>query len=80
MESLLYFFHPLILFQALKMGYMVKFVEPETSWKCDPVELEKYVCSWFGCLNNMKHSASLFDPKPGGFKGSLSLIRIQMSC
>ncbi|KAB5550627.1 hypothetical protein PHYPO_G00055950 [Pangasianodon hypophthalmus] len=26
---------------ALEMGYRVEFVEPDTSWKCDPVELEK---------------------------------------
>ncbi|KAM9468915.1 uncharacterized protein n4bp2l2 [Clarias gariepinus] len=26
---------------ALDMGYRVEFVEPETSWKCDPVELER---------------------------------------
>ncbi|XP_060753725.1 NEDD4-binding protein 2-like 2 isoform X3 [Neoarius graeffei] len=25
---------------ALETGYRVEFVEPETSWKCDPVELE----------------------------------------
>ncbi|KAG7321626.1 hypothetical protein KOW79_014484 [Hemibagrus wyckioides] len=26
---------------ALEMGYRVEFVEPDTGWKCDPVELEK---------------------------------------
>ncbi|KAI5099205.1 NEDD4-binding protein 2-like 2 [Silurus meridionalis] len=26
---------------ALEMGYRVDFVEPDTSWKCDPAELEK---------------------------------------
>lgn len=28
--------------QALERGYRVDFCEPDTSWKYDPYELEKY--------------------------------------
>lgn len=28
--------------QALEQGYKVDFCEPDTSWKFDPYELEKY--------------------------------------
>lgn len=34
--------HFQLFYQALERGYKVDFCEPDTSWKFDPYELEKY--------------------------------------